>query len=351
MPASHARDPLDGALLDRLGGRADGYRANPRLLAEDLALLRERGYLKIAVPVPLGGAGLTLPQVACAQRRLAYHAPAAALAVNAHHAWVGAAAGVHAGGDSSADWLLREAAEGRLFAGPGGAADDLVAAQGGFFAGPGGAADDLVAAQGGFFAGPGGAADDLLAAGARGPERPGPAIPGWDWLGVRAVDNSEPMRPRILHAFIRRSGPACRMARVTAPGPPGDPFIAGVFGWGLPLDGELCYAIARRAFDRASERARLRVTAGREAASAPDDGGLPAPLADAALRLESVRDQLDAVLHGWRERSRAGGAASSLDPGGLWLIRLFTVRHVAAAGAQRVAELSARALRETGIPA
>jgi hypothetical protein len=151
------------------------------------------------------------------------------------------------------------------------------------------------------------------------------------------------MRPRILHAFISRPDPGCRLARVTAPGPPGDPFIAGVFGWGLPLDGELCYAIARRAFDQATERARLRLTAGRDPASAGNDGHL----ADAALRLESVRDQLDTVLHGWRERARAGGAAGSLDPGGLWLIRLFTVRHVAATGARRVAELSAQALGET----
>lgn len=308
MPVSDVRDPLDRALLDRLGRRAARYRAEPGLLAEDLGLLRERGYLTIAAPAAFGGMGLTLPRVACAQRRLAYHAPAAALAVNAHHAWVGAAAGVHAGGDSSANWLLREAARGRLFAGPGGAADDLVATQ---------------------------------------------AAPGWDWLGVRAVDTSEPMRPRILHAFIRRSGAGVRLARTTAPGPPGDPFIAGVLGWGLPLDGELCYAIARRAFDRATERARLRGVAGRDAATALNDARPSTHLADAALRLESVRDQLDAVMHGWRERARAGGAVSSLDPGGQWLIRLFTVRHVAAIGARRVAELAARALGDTAgrIPA
>jgi hypothetical protein len=327
MPVRDVRDPLDRALLGRLGERAARYRAEPGLLAEDLALLRERGYLTAAAPAAFGGMGLTLPQVACAQRRLAYHAPAAALAVNAHHAWVGAAAGVHAGGDSSANWLLREAAQGRLFAGPGGAADDLAAAEPGSPTGPGGAPDDVLAAE--------------------------PASPGWDWLGVRAVDNSEPMRPRILHAFIPRSGAGVRLARTTAAGPPGDPFIAGVFGWGLPLDGELCYAIARRAFDRATERARLRGVAGRDAATALNDGRPSAHLADAALRLESIRDQLDAVMHGWRERARAGGAVSSLDPGGLWLIRLFTVRYVAAIGARRVAELSAEALGDTAgrIPA
>jgi alkylation response protein AidB-like acyl-CoA dehydrogenase len=337
MPASNAHDPLDGALLDRLGQRASRYEADPGLLAEDLALLRNRGYLKIAVPVPLGGMGLTLPQVACAQRRLAYHAPAAALAVNAHHAWVGAAAGVHAGGDSSADWLLREAAHGRLFAGLRGVANDLLADP----RVPTGPAATTTDAD---------AYTDTATGMLSGRETPGTASPGWDWLGVRAVDDSEPRRPRILHAFIRRSDPGCRLARITAPGPPDDPFIAGVFGWGLPLDGELCYAIARRAFDLATERARRRRALDRDAHPAAADDGCPPgqrSLADAALRLESVRDQLDAVLHGWRERARASGAVSTLDPGGLWLIRLFTVRHVAAIGARRAAELSARADGET----
>lgn len=321
MPASNVRDPLAGALLDRLGRRARGHAADPGLLAADLGLLRDAGYLKIAVPVAFGGAGLRLPQVACAQRRLAYHAPAAALAVNAHHSWVGAAADAHASGDSAADWLLREAARGRLFAGPGGAAHDLLRAA------PRTEPDS-------------GASGRL-------PEREmaGAASPGWDWLGVQAWDDSEPTRPKLLHAFIRRSDPGCRLARITPPGPPSDPFIAGVFGWGLPLDGELCYAIARRAFDLATERAQRRLAAGRDADSPAGQGAPPGQwsLADAALRLESVRDQLDVVLHGWRERDRAGGAVRSLDPGGQWLIRLFTVRHVAATGALRVTELSARA--------
>ncbi|HYZ53537.1 MAG TPA: acyl-CoA dehydrogenase family protein, partial [Streptosporangiaceae bacterium] len=307
MPSSDARDLLGRALLERLRGRTRGGETDPGLVTADLGLLRDAGYLKIAVPEAFGGAGLTLPQVACAQRRLAYHVPAAALAVNAHHAWVGAAADAHASGDSSADWLLREAAEGHLFAGTGSEARDLLLAD--------------AAATGGW---------------RRGQDQASATSPGWDWLGVQAWDDSEPARPKILHAFIRRSGPGCRLARITPPGPPGDPFIAGVFGWGLPLDGELCYAIARRAFDLATEHVRRRLAAGRDADRYAADHGYPPgqwSLADAELRLESVRDQLDVVLHGWRERARAGGAVRTLDPGGQWLIRLFTVRHVAATGA------------------
>ena len=36
-----------------------------------MAVLRDSGYLKLAVPVSLGGAGFNLRQVACAQRQLA----------------------------------------------------------------------------------------------------------------------------------------------------------------------------------------------------------------------------------------------------------------------------------------
>ena len=62
------------------------------LLAADLAVLRDSGYLKLALPARFGGAGLSLADLACAQRQLAARAPATAWAVNAHHAWIGAAA-------------------------------------------------------------------------------------------------------------------------------------------------------------------------------------------------------------------------------------------------------------------
>jgi alkylation response protein AidB-like acyl-CoA dehydrogenase len=321
MPSSDAHDPLNGALLERLGRRAGGYQADPGLLAEDLGLLSEAGYLKIALPVRFGGAGRTLPEVACSQRRLAYRAPAAALATSAHHYWVGAAAAAHASGDSSADWLLSEAARGALF-GAGG--DDT--------------GNDLI------FADPGARAERAAAGGYRlhGREILTSATPAWDWLGVHGVDDSEPARPKIVHAFIRRADLGCRPARVLPPGPPDDPFIAGVFGWGLPLAGEISYAIARRAFDLAIERARPHVPRGRGLhRHAPGCHPLDQwPVAEAALRLGDIRGQLDTVLHGWQQRAAAGGAASSLDPGGQWLIRLFTVRRAAADCARRVAGLA-----------
>jgi alkylation response protein AidB-like acyl-CoA dehydrogenase len=268
MPAPVARGPLRRVLLGRLtwpegrtapGGTAPGETADHGLPVRDVTLIRESGHLKLAVPAHLGGEGLNLRQVACAQRRLAARAPAAALAVVAHHACVGAAADAlaSASGDAAvpvAERLLCEAAQGRFFAG----------------CGP-------------------------------------------DALGARRGDPQE------------------------------DTFAAGMFGWGLPLAGMTFYAIARQAFDLAAERAQ-RHARGDHAAGRPEPGH-PLdqwPAAEAALRLDGIRGQLDGVIRDWQQRTAAGGALTSLDPGGQWLIRLFTVRHAADDGARRVIELAAQ---------
>ena len=177
---------------------------------QDVARLRARGYLTLAVPAHLGGAGMNLRQVACAQRQLAARDPAAALALIAHHACVGAAADTLASGPGdpavpAAERLLSEAAQGRFFAG-------------------------------------------------RGPAE----------LGGRPRDPREDM------------------------------FTAGTFGWGLPLAGMTCYAIARQAFDEASSRAR---GTGEDRPGGEHDPGHPLdrwPVAEAALRLDGIRARLNA---------------------------------------------------------
>ena len=99
--------PLSPGLLDRLPGSP----------AADLAVLRDGGYLQLALPARFGGAGLDLTGLACAQRQLAARAPGTARTLNAHHAWVGAAADALASGDSEPEWILADAARGRLFTG------------------------------------------------------------------------------------------------------------------------------------------------------------------------------------------------------------------------------------------
>src|ERR1700761_9674839 len=123
--------PVPRGLLDRLaprpaldvadltGARTPGGSAAERLAA-DLDVLRDGGYLTLALPVRFGGAGLNLAEVACAQRQLAARSPAAAWALNAHHARVGAAADALATGDVTdlaPGRLLGAAARGQLFTG------------------------------------------------------------------------------------------------------------------------------------------------------------------------------------------------------------------------------------------
>src|ERR1700727_150957 len=120
--AAEETGPLPRGLLDRLASPAGASGTDASLLAADLAVLQDSGYLKLALPARFGGAGLSLADLACAQRQLAARAPATAWAVNAHHAWIGAAAdalaaGALASGQDGPSWVLGEAARGRIFAG------------------------------------------------------------------------------------------------------------------------------------------------------------------------------------------------------------------------------------------
>lgn len=107
---------LPDALLERIRDRAAGYDRDNAFFHEDLADLTAAGYLKIFVPASDGGLGLRLADAAQLQRRLATAAPATALAINMHLVWTGVAQLLAARGDTSLDFVLREAADGEIFA-------------------------------------------------------------------------------------------------------------------------------------------------------------------------------------------------------------------------------------------
>jgi alkylation response protein AidB-like acyl-CoA dehydrogenase len=113
---SSNRQVLTEDLLDAFGRRAGEYDRQNRFFAEDLKDLAAIGYSKIAVPRAFGGLGFTLPNLVNEQRRLAYRAPATALALNMHLYWTGAAADISKAGDTSANWILEETAAGKIFA-------------------------------------------------------------------------------------------------------------------------------------------------------------------------------------------------------------------------------------------
>jgi alkylation response protein AidB-like acyl-CoA dehydrogenase len=109
-------DILPEPLLDRIRSRASGYDRDNAFFQEDLDELAAAGYLKIFVPVSDGGLGLGLAEAAQLQRRLATAAPATALAINMHLVWTGVAHVLACRGDSSLGFVLREAAQGEIFA-------------------------------------------------------------------------------------------------------------------------------------------------------------------------------------------------------------------------------------------
>jgi alkylation response protein AidB-like acyl-CoA dehydrogenase len=109
-------DILPEPLLDRIRSRASGYDRDNAFFQEDLDELAAAGYLKIFVPVSDGGLGLGLAEAAQLQRRLATAAPATALAINMHLVWTGVAHVLACRGDSSLGFVIREAAQGEIFA-------------------------------------------------------------------------------------------------------------------------------------------------------------------------------------------------------------------------------------------
>ena len=73
---------LSDELIQTFAERAPTYDRENRFFSEDFDDLRVAGYLEIAVPTDLGGRGMNLAAVCQEQRRLAYRAPATALATN-----------------------------------------------------------------------------------------------------------------------------------------------------------------------------------------------------------------------------------------------------------------------------
>src|SRR5215213_2624697 len=157
---------LSDDLIDRCGERAATYDRENRFFSEDFEELRQAGYLTLAVPREFGGVGMPLAEVCREQRRLAYRAPATALATNMHLYWTGVAADLYRAGDPSLVWLLEAAMRGDIFA-----------------AGHGEAGNDLPLSLATTRA-------ERVAGGYRltGRKLFGSLSPVWTWLGVHAMD-------------------------------------------------------------------------------------------------------------------------------------------------------------------
>src|SRR5689334_14228214 len=88
-------------MLARFDERAPMYDRENRFFDEDFEELKASGYLLATVPTELGGSGLGLDEYTALVRRIAYVAPATALATNMHCYWTGVAADLLRQGDES----------------------------------------------------------------------------------------------------------------------------------------------------------------------------------------------------------------------------------------------------------
>ena len=336
-PALQRQPIVTEDMLARFASRAAAYDRENRFFQEDFDELRAAGYLKLPLPQEFGGAGMTLAEVCREQRRLAYYAPATALAVNMHIYWVGIAADLWRSGDRSLEWLLREAAAGEVFA-----------------AGHAETGNDIPVLLSTTKA-------ERVDGGYRftGRKMFGSLTPVWTRFGLHGMDASDPKQPKIVHAFMPRdtSGymiketwdtlgmratrsddtilegafvPDRYIARVVPAGGAGvDAFVLGIFAWALMGFGNIYYGLARRALDQTvtSVKKKGSLAVSRSMAYHPE---IQHAIADMAIELESIGPHLESVAEDW---------SNGVNHGALWPAKIFSAKYHAVEGSWRVVDL------------
>jgi alkylation response protein AidB-like acyl-CoA dehydrogenase len=338
---------LNEEMLARFASRAASYDRENRFFDEDFGELRTTKYLLLPLPSEFGGPGMTLAEVCREQRRLAYYAPATALAVNMHLYWVGVAADLWRRGDVSLEWLLREAAAGEIFA-----------------AGHAESGNDLPVLLSTTKAEPGDGGYRFT-----GRKHFGSLTPVWTRFGLHGIDTSNPRQPKIVHAFMPRDTagytiketwdvlgmratrsddtvldnvfvPDRYVARVVPAGGAGiDPFVLSIFAWGLLGFGNVYYGLAKRALDQsiAAAKSKGSLALSRSMAYHPE---VQHAIAEMVIELESIGPHLEAVAEDW---------SNGVDHGALWPAKIFAAKYRAVEGSWRVVDLGLDVSGGTGI--
>jgi alkylation response protein AidB-like acyl-CoA dehydrogenase len=326
---------LTPELLARIRERAAGYDRDNAFFTDDLAELRAAGYL----------ASRSLLETTRDQRLLAAHAPATALGINMHLVWVGVARVLLERGDTSLEWVLRDAAAGELFAfGNSEPGNDLVLW------------DSLTTAERveGGFAFTGTKIFTSLA-------------PAWTRLGVFGKQTEGDGAPRLVHGFLIRAAPGApidgvttlddwdtlgmratqsnttrlegaflpddRVSRFLPVGPNADPFVFAIFANFLILIGSVYAGIADRALELAVEAAHRRTSLKNDGAAYATDPDIRWRIADAALALDALAPDLEAL---------AADIDGLVDHGGDWFRKLTGAKHRATETARHVVDQAMR---------
>ena len=311
-------------LLARIRSRAAGYDETNSFFDDDLAELRDAGYL----------APRSLFELARDQRLLAAHAPATALGINMHLVWVGVAQVLRDRGDDSLDWVLKDAAAGELFAfGNSEPGNDLVLWDSLTAAVP---VDDGYAFTGtkiftslspawtrlGVF----GKHGDQLVHGFITRDTPGwRALDDWDTLGMRATQS----HTTVLDGAMV---PSSRISRILPVGPSGDPFVFGIFASFLLLISSVYAGIADRALELGVSALGSR-TSLRSGLTYDQDPDLRWRAADAALALDALAPQIETL---------ARDVDGLVDHGAAWFRQLTGVKHRSTETARYVVDQALR---------
>lgn len=327
---------LTDELLQRCAERAGDYDRENRFFAEDFDELKALGYLNGPAPKELGGGGLTLAQSCAAQQRLAYAAPATALAVNMHIYWVGVAADLWRAGDKSLEWLIEESLAGEIFAaGHSERGNDLPV----FLS-----TTSAKKVDGGYrFSGH---------------KMFGSLTPVWTRFGLHGMDVDAEGGPKIIHAFMPRDTEGYTIKetwdvmgmRATrsddtiledvfvedkyighiVPAGEGDPYILSLFAWALLGFASVYTAVAQRAVDLALPMVRDKTSLGltRSMAYHPE---IQHNVAQMVMANESIRPYLDATCREWSD---------GIDHGEAWPSKIVATKYHAVETCWKVVDLA-----------
>jgi alkylation response protein AidB-like acyl-CoA dehydrogenase len=320
-----AEQLVTDAMLDRFDARTARHDRDNTFFTEDFEELRDSGYLLASIPTDLGGGGLSLGEINRIQRRIAYVAPATAVAINMHHYFVGLCADLHRSGDASGDWVLQRALEGHVFAaGHGERGNDIPVLL---------SSSTATRVEGGW---------EIT-----GHKIFGSLSPVWTYLGVHAMDLSDPAAPQIVHAFVDRRNPNVRIEetwdtlgmRATTSNDtilerafvPDDAvvlvcpagfagaglFQVALFAWALLGFAAVYASIARRAYDEIlpALHRRTSVALTRPMAYHPE---AQHQVAEMRIHLEAMHAHLDRVCDDW---------SNGVEHGGDWPAKIVACKH------------------------
>lgn len=332
---------LSEDLLDRIHSRAASHDEANTFPHDDLADLREAGYLGAFVPVEYGGAGLSLSEIAAEQTRLAKAAPGTALGVNMHQIIVGLGRHLVRNGNVRGEDILREAAAGELFGfGISEPANDLVLFGSTTAAEPDG--------EGGYrftgtkiFTSLAPAWTRLLTFGRDDSGEDGPhsvfAVlrredggftikDDWNTLGMRATQSNTTLLEGA-HA------PAERILTRCEPGPSKDPVVFGIFSNFEVLLAATYMGVGERAVEVAVGHVRTRRSV-KNGTTYSNDPDIRWRLAEAALLMNAVGPQI---------RELARDLDEGVDRGPIWMPQLSAAKNAAAEASLRAVEQAIRA--------